>query len=285
MICIAKKCTCSLCQNPHNSSITYKHRKGCSNWGYPLQLLRGHRLPGGVSQTQLPCVWNWDDRRWRSGTTQHQPSTGSCPVPPWLTRGHHHPRAGGFPSLVSCTHCSVKSSLLVSGWPLPRQGCCHWWAAWGHWWWLACRPSPLARLGGYLGKAVVTGCSAGHPESLPSYPTRCLAATKNTQTHGTRRCSPAVGVLLASPPPPSHLHWPWMGLATCLLWRKLLNLLEGGCAGSPELVCLAFGESSVTLAPFRKPRIGSTPWATGRFFPVHSVISADSRDNRRSRSA
>lgn len=142
----------------------------------------------------------WDDRRWRYVITQDQTRKRSCPVPPQATHGHPDRCFGGSQAWWHMrgrwTHCSVKSSLLVSGWPQPHQGCCHWWAAWGHWWWLACRPSLLERLGGYLGKAAVTGCSAGHPEFPPSYPVHCLAAIKKTQTHSTHCCSPAVGVLL-----------------------------------------------------------------------------------------
>lgn len=170
----------------------------------PLKTPQRAQTSRGLSELDVTstCLSKWDDRRWRYVIMQDQIRTRSCPLPPRLTQGHHDRRFGGSvrkPCLHAHgrrTHCSVKSSLLVSGWPQPRQGCCHWWAAWGHWWWLACRLSLLARLGGYLGKAAVTGCSAGHPESPPSYPTHCLAAIKKNTNHSTRRCSPAVGILL-----------------------------------------------------------------------------------------
>lgn len=46
----------------------------------------------------------------------------------------------------------------------------------------------------------------------------------------------------------------------------------------------------MALASLKSPlgmydSIDSIPWAAGGFLPVHSVISADSRDNRRARSA
>lgn len=124
-------------------------------------------------------------------------------------RGHQDPAPGAPQPGVRVwkaggTHCSVKSSLLVSVWLLPHRGCCHWWAAWGHWWWLACPPSPLARLGGCLRKAVATGCSAGHPESLPGYPAHCLAAKKDTQTS----VQVAAHLLWPSVTPEWPLTWP-----------------------------------------------------------------------------
>lgn len=63
--------------------------------------------------------------------------------------------------------------------------------------------------------------------------------------------------------------------------------LEGNCAGFQGSSTLLLG-SPVCHGHPSKPRTGtyhSIPWATGGFLPVHSVISADSRDNRRARSA
>lgn len=217
--------------------------------------------------------------------------TGSCPVPPWPTpalggsqaryarvEGGVHSllceiliagfwvatAAPGLLSLVSCMRSLMMACLSTepAGTPgrLSGKSCGNW---------LFCRSS---RISSKLSNSL-PGCNKEHAN--PQY-TSLLA-----------RCWRPARAKPGSPPP-SHPHWPWMCLAPCLMWRKLTNLLEGDCAGFSGLVCLAFGESSVALAPLQKPHIrtyDSTPWATGRSFPVHSVTGADSRDNRRSRSA
>lgn len=116
-----------------------------------------------------------------------------------------------------------------------------------------------------------------------------LPGCNKEHTNPQYRWLPARCWLAACPKPGSprgHSAPPWMCLAPGPMCRKLTNLLEGDCAGFPGLVCLAFGELSVALAPLHKPHIGtddSIPWATGRLYPARSVISVD-RD-KRSRSA
>lgn len=138
----------------------------------PLNTSLRTQAPRGCEQTQLPRVWSWHDRRWRSVTAHRQPSTGSCPVPPWLTRGSE-PELGlhsllceiliagfwlataapGLLSLVSCMRSLMMACLSTepAGTPgrLSGKSCGNW---------LFCRSS---RISSKLSNSL-PGCNREH---------------------------------------------------------------------------------------------------------------------------
>lgn len=168
--------------------------------------------------------------------------------------------APGLLSLVSCMRSLMMACLSTepAGTPgrLSGKSCGNW---------LFCRSSRI---------------SSKLSNSLPG----CNKEHTNPQYRSLLTCCWCPACAKPGRPPESHLHRPRMCLAPRLMWRELTNLLEGGCAGLPGLVCLALGSPVGHWHPFESPTSGRMIPYLERFFPVHSVISAD-RDNRRSRSA